>query len=1439
MRRESKTGNMARYAISLAIIFISGTLASFGQMSGTYTLGASGNFASFDAAVDSLVKNGVNGPVVINVDSGTYTESVTVHAISGASATNTITFQSVGKDSTTVTLETASIASSGFGGAKLSWALAFSGCDYVTFKWMTIARTGTNVSAIAVKIDSGACHNTITNCILMGAKITKAATGYGATYEEVVYASHSASFDDSFNNISNNFIQYGTYGIYLTYAGGYGSTAGEAGVYDNITNNIIDSAFSNGIYLDYIDSSLISGNTITNIQEAAAAASGFTPAVNPIGIEIVNASVLYVNKNYINMANGGYGIDLGAITSSSRKNSIISNNMIIIGGKSGYGIYIPKPVTGYFGGGTPGDISYGNFYYNSILVTSTGASTTTAGIYFASNNGLNNNNFENNISYNSGGGLAINFAGTVDLNIVDYNDWYSGGADLGGWGGTNYSIANWVSTTVVDSHSVFANPMFSTVRTPLYTTAAACYQSGTPVIVTTDYYGVTRNSSHPCIGANEFRLPANDAGIGTIDSPTGRFCKTTASNVYVSISDFGSATLTSVNVGWSVNGVSQKAVSWTGSIATGQSDMVKIGSYTFASGTSYAIKAWTYTPNGVLDSVPSNDTSLVSGIQQGLSGIYSIGSGGTYSTIKAAISDITNRGMCGPVTFNLVSGSFNEQDSIVAIPGSSAINTVTFQSQSGDSTKVNWNYSTGTTDNYIVQITGASYITFKQITFHSTGNANSTTLVSIANSHHLTFTNNRFIGVYKSTSNSLVDAGIPVAGYFGTLTYPGDADSDLMINNNYFSNNNYSIYLLGTGTGTGEQTNNIISNNTSDSAYANGINLQYQSNTIISHNKITNYGLNAGGYNGEASGISLTNCDNSLQVYSNNVQGTGNKYGIYTSTCAGNGQNEIYNNFVSIAQGATSSGYFPVNPYGIYVTGCSYQDIYFNNVNMYNSNTGGAAFYSTDIAGYFGGGTKNSNITIENNNFVNAGGGYAMYNNSATTSYDSVDYNNIYTSGTNLAYWNTTTYTSLSGYISASYQVNTLSIDPGYTSSTDLHVSNKSLFGKATPISGITTDYDGKKRHAAPTIGAIELSIPYNGAGLTAVDNPTPNGSICGGKTNIMITLKNLGLGTLKSALINWQIDGTTQTAYSFTGSVDFDSATIVSLPYNFTAAGKTTILAWVTSPNGVSVDSVTGNDSVSVSFTVNLPPASLTSDSLGVCAGNSVSPGNTSVNGDTYSWVSIPSGYTSTSANPSLSPTVSTTYILTETNGYSCVTIDTVKVTVNALPVVSITIGMPGANGVVRFTVSDSTQKSYSWSFGDGSTSSDPNVTHTYLSNGKYKVSMTVTNAEGCSITDTGSVLINTTGISIMQTNVSGMVISPNPFTGGFSLAYTLSSSETVTATIYDINGKEIMPLTNGIQGAGQYTLHFEGSALPAGVYILRMIAGASAVNEKIIKVN
>ena len=167
-----------------ALAFSVLSMPMFAQLSGTYTIDAAGtgtnNYTSFGAAVTALTTSGVSGAVTFNVASGTYTEQVNLGAVTGASSTNTITFQG----STTA----ASILTYTPVGFSDGWTVKMTGTDYVTFDNLTITSGGSSYARLIVYTDTVTNFN-LTNCHLIG---TTSSGGSTSSYYCLLYTSDAA-----------------------------------------------------------------------------------------------------------------------------------------------------------------------------------------------------------------------------------------------------------------------------------------------------------------------------------------------------------------------------------------------------------------------------------------------------------------------------------------------------------------------------------------------------------------------------------------------------------------------------------------------------------------------------------------------------------------------------------------------------------------------------------------------------------------------------------------------------------------------------------------------------------------------------------------------------------------------------------------------------------------------------------------------------------------------------------------------------------------------------------------------------------------------------------------------------------------------------------------------------------------------------------------------
>lgn len=88
---------------------------------------------------------------------------------------------------------------------------------------------------------------------------------------------------------------------------------------------------------------------------------------------------------------------------------------------------------------------------------------------------------------------------------------------------------------------------------------------------------------------------------------------------------------------------------------------------------------------------------------------------------------------------------------------------------------------------------------------------------------------------------------------------------------------------------------------------------------------------------------------------------------------------------------------------------------------------------------------------------------------------------------------------------------------------------------------------------------------------------------------------------------------------------------------------------------------------------TLSEPPTAATGPNRVICMYESTQLGVAAVPGSSYSWTSVPAGFTSSAANPIVSPLITTTYTVRETViATGCSASNEVTVTVNPSPITS-----------------------------------------------------------------------------------------------------------------------------------------------------------------------
>jgi hypothetical protein len=97
------------------------------------------------------------------------------------------------------------------------------------------------------------------------------------------------------------------------------------------------------------------------------------------------------------------------------------------------------------------------------------------------------------------------------------------------------------------------------------------------------------------------------------------------------------------------------------------------------------------------------------------------------------------------------------------------------------------------------------------------------------------------------------------------------------------------------------------------------------------------------------------------------------------------------------------------------------------------------------------------------------------------------------------------------------------------------------------------------------------------------------------------------------------------------------------------------------------------------------------------------------------------------------------------------------------------------------------------------------------------------------------GSEAINEYGNTANRNMITG---SPNPFANNVTLSFKASESGPVSVRIYDLNGKLVANVFNSIvKKETTQTINFNGSKLPAGIYISRIQTPSGSLEKRLVK--
>jgi len=74
-----------------------------------------------------------------------------------------------------------------------------------------------------------------------------------------------------------------------------------------------------------------------------------------------------------------------------------------------------------------------------------------------------------------------------------------------------------------------------------------------------------------------------------------------------------------------------------------------------------------------------------------------------------------------------------------------------------------------------------------------------------------------------------------------------------------------------------------------------------------------------------------------------------------------------------------------------------------------------------------------------------------------------------------------------------------------------------------------------------------------------------------------------------------------------------------------------------------------------------------------------------------------------------------------------------------------------------------------------------------------------------------------------------------PNPFNPQTTIRYALPEASPVHLAVYDMLGREVAVLAEGVHEAGHHSATFDATGLPSGVYLYRIVAGTHTQTQRI----
>ena len=481
-------------------------------LSGVYTVGTAGNYPTLTAAVADFNSAAITGPVTFTLLDAAYpseTFPIVINANAGSSATNTMTIKpATGVDATISGSAPVLIKVNGADYVTIDGSNNGTGTDNLTLNNINATATDSPVMVwVASTANDGADHVTFKNIKFLG--LTPSGTIAGLLVSGPTLGS-AGTVPNNFLTVESNVFNRAQNAMFIV---GLGTNQDDGAVIkDNTVGSTdpLEAMGFRGIAVQNAKNFMISGNTVTGVSTASTSTSSGIL----VGATINNGIVTQNQVSDVSNTNaGGYGSNgIYSNAGVGSTNILISNNFVSDIASQGYASLggVGDNGLGIVVGGAGTGIK---IYHNSVSLNKNQVnagrpaalnilSTVTAGAVDVRNNILVNTQTTAGEKYAIYSGAAK----TAFAN-VDYNDYYSSGANLGFIAAApRATLADIVTNFGGNVNSLNVMPTFVSA-TDLHLTPSnmALDGKGTPLAeVSVDIDNDTRNATTPDMGADEF-----------------------------------------------------------------------------------------------------------------------------------------------------------------------------------------------------------------------------------------------------------------------------------------------------------------------------------------------------------------------------------------------------------------------------------------------------------------------------------------------------------------------------------------------------------------------------------------------------------------------------------------------------------------------------------------------------------------------------------------------------------------------------------------------------------------------------------------------------------------------------------------------------------------------------------------------------------------------